>query len=69
MGIRPQLEAKKTKMSLLGGTPTPGSLAGETIGHPTFYKPKRCREGGKCHTPGRQHVICWQSLRNSSRQS
>jgi hypothetical protein len=65
MGIGQQLEAKKTKMSLLGGAPTPGSPAGETIEHASFYEPSRCREGGKCHTTGRQRVICWQSLRNS----
>jgi hypothetical protein len=53
MGIRQQLEANKTKMSLLGGAPTLGSPAGETIGHASFYKPDRRRERAKCHTPGR----------------
>jgi hypothetical protein len=65
MGIRQQLEANKTKMSLLGGAPTLGSPAGETIGHGSFYKPNRCHERGKCHTTGRQRAICRQSLRNS----
>ena len=33
MGVSIQFEAKKTKMDLLDGTPTLGSLAAETIGH------------------------------------
>jgi hypothetical protein len=33
MGVSIQFEAKKTKMGLLDGTPTLGSLAAETIGH------------------------------------
>jgi hypothetical protein len=33
MGVSIQFEAKKTKMDLLGGMPTLGSLAAEAIGH------------------------------------
>jgi hypothetical protein len=54
MGIRQQLEAEKTKMNLLGCTPTLGSPSGGTIGHPTSMKPNRRRERGKSHTTARQ---------------
>jgi hypothetical protein len=63
MAIRQQLEAEKTKMSLLGCTPTLGSTSGGTIGHAASMKPNRRRERGKSHTTARQRVICWQSSR------
>jgi hypothetical protein len=48
------------KMSLLGGTSTPGSLAGRTIGHASSMKRERRRERGKSHTTGRRRMICRQ---------
>lgn len=63
MGIRQQLEAEKTKMNLLGCTPTLGSPSGGTIGHAASMKPNRRREREKNHTTARQRVICWQSSR------